>query len=66
LQIYSTPTCHACQSLKEKLKSKGIEFEEIDITKLKVEEQLKLNITSVPTVFHNGERYSGIQIKELL
>jgi len=63
--IYSTSKCQACETLKEHLNKKGVKFEEVDMTKLKVKEQLKLKITSVPTVIWKGKRYEGRTIKEL-
>jgi len=33
VKIYSTPACPYCFTLKEFLKEKGIEFEEIDVSK---------------------------------
>ena len=32
ITIYSTPTCVYCKTLKEYLKSKNIEYKEIDVT----------------------------------
>jgi glutaredoxin 3 len=31
VKVYSTPTCPFCDMVKEFLKEKGIEFEEIDV-----------------------------------
>jgi glutaredoxin-like YruB-family protein len=33
VKVYSTPTCPFCHMAKEFLKSKGIEFEDIDVSK---------------------------------
>lgn len=33
IKIYSTPTCPYCVTLKEFLKEKGFEFEDIDVSK---------------------------------
>ncbi|MFN3909780.1 MAG: glutaredoxin domain-containing protein [Candidatus Anstonellaceae archaeon] len=33
VEVYSTPTCPYCHMLKQYLKSKGIEFEDIDVSK---------------------------------
>jgi glutaredoxin-like YruB-family protein len=33
VKIYTTPTCPFCLMTKEYLKEKGIEFEEIDVSK---------------------------------
>jgi len=33
VKIYTTPACPYCFTLKEFLKEKGIEFEEIDVSK---------------------------------
>ena len=33
VKIYSTPTCIYCQTLKNFLKDKGFEFEDIDVSR---------------------------------
>jgi glutaredoxin-like YruB-family protein len=33
VQVYSTPTCPYCHMAKQYLKAKGIEFEDIDVSK---------------------------------
>jgi len=33
IKVYSTPTCPYCLTLKEFLKEKGFEFEDIDVSK---------------------------------
>jgi len=33
VKVFSTPSCPYCYTLKEFLKEKGIEFEEIDVSK---------------------------------
>lgn len=33
IKIYSTPTCPYCVTLKEFLKEKGFQFEDIDVSK---------------------------------
>ena len=33
VKVYSTPTCPYCHTLKNFLKEKGIEFEDIDVSK---------------------------------
>jgi len=33
VKVYTTPACPYCYTLKEFLKEKGIEFEEIDVSK---------------------------------
>ncbi len=32
IRIFSTPTCPYCQTLKEYLKEKGFEFDDIDVS----------------------------------
>lgn len=32
IKIYSTPACHYCREAKELIKSKGFQYEEIDLT----------------------------------
>lgn len=33
IKVYSTPTCPYCHTLKNFLKEKGIEFDDIDVSK---------------------------------
>lgn len=33
VKIYTSPTCHYCHLAKDFMKEKGIEFEEIDVSK---------------------------------
>lgn len=51
IEIFSTQTCPRCKILKEKMKSKGIEF----IENQDEEEMKKLGIMSVPVLRKDGE-----------
>jgi glutaredoxin-like YruB-family protein len=76
--IYSTPTCPFCETLKEYLKSKNIDFEAVDISsddkKLEemVEKLKKIGMgdhLGVPVIDINGEMVIGFdkgKIDELL
>lgn len=51
--LYTTPTCGGCVPVKEKLKQKGIEYEERDITKEtddELFERYEYNIMSTPSM----------------
>ena len=60
--IYSTPTCPWCNVMKEFLKEKGIEFEEIDVSKdqEKAQEMIeKSGQMGVPQLEINGKMIVG-------
>ncbi|MFN3550649.1 MAG: glutaredoxin family protein [Endomicrobiia bacterium] len=62
IKIYTTPTCPYCQMLKSFLKSKNIEFEEIDVLKnpQKAKEIFeKTNQMGVPVVDIDGKIIIG-------
>lgn len=35
IKVYSTPSCPYCRMAKEYLKSKGVEFQDIDVTQVR-------------------------------
>jgi len=62
VKIYTTPTCAFCQMAKSYFKEKGIEYEEIDVTKdpSKVEEMIKISgQMGVPVILINGKVILG-------
>jgi glutaredoxin len=59
--VYSTKKCQACKSLKAQLKEKGIRFRDVFIEDLDPSEQVKLKITSVPTIEVEGKRYGSLK-----
>ena len=68
--VYSTPNCNACKKVKEYLNSKKITFENIDLTKISPEEQMKLSSKlgrmSVPIISVNEKiMYSLSELKEI-
>lgn len=72
VRIYSTPTCQYCAALKKFLQEKGIEFENIDVSKdqsaLKEMVQ-KSGQMGVPVSEINGEIVVGFdkeRVSELL
>lgn len=72
IKIYSTPTCVYCATLKEYLKSKKIEFSDIDVSKNEKDLQEMIKISGqmgVPVVDIDGEIIIGFdkhKIDELL
>lgn len=72
VKIYSTPTCAYCQTLKNFLKDKSFEFEDIDVSK--DEKSLKEMVDKsgqmgVPVIDINGQIVVGFdkaKIEELL
>ena len=72
IRIFSTPTCPYCVTLKEYLKDKGFEFEDIDVSQDKIasDEMIeKSGQMGVPVVDIDGEIIIGFdreKINELL
>jgi len=65
MTIYSSPTCRACQILKQKLKEQGIAFEEINILKVEPQEQTKIaqkaGRLSLPIIEKDGKFYHSLE-----
>lgn len=62
IMVYSTPTCPACQQVKEYLKQKGQEFEDIDVSQdpTKAEEMVKrTGQMGVPVIDIDGKLIIG-------
>ncbi|MEK7663843.1 MAG: glutaredoxin domain-containing protein [Patescibacteria group bacterium] len=72
ITIYSTPTCVYCNTLKEYLSSKEIEFKEIDVTKDEKELEKMVAISGqmgVPVIDIDGNIIIGFdkqRVDELL
>ena len=72
IKVYTTPTCPHCLMLKEFLKEKGIEFEEIDLSleenqrKFFEEVYPKSQSLGVPQIEINGKIIVGFDEKEIL
>lgn len=52
IKVYSTETCPYCHALMDWLDTQGVEYEEIDATKVE-------GITTVPVTEINGKRIIG-------
>lgn len=52
IKVYSTDTCPYCHALMDWLEQQGVEYEEIDASKMP-------DITAVPVTEINGERIEG-------
>ena len=66
--IYSTPNCPYCIKAKEYLKEKGVEFEEIDISKDQEAAQdimKRSKQMSVPVIEINGELVIGFDKEKI-
>lgn len=64
ITIYSTQHCPYCMAAKELLASKGIEFEEIDLTEnpdLREDLSKKHEYRTVPMIFIGEEFIGGFQ-----
>lgn len=60
--MYTTPWCGYCSAARELLRSKNVDFEEIDVSmdsKLRAEMVEKTNRTSVPQIFINEQHIGG-------
>lgn len=72
VKVYSTPSCPYCETLKEYLREKGIEFEAVDVSqdpKALDEMKEKSGQMGVPVADINGQIVIGFnkgKIKELL
>lgn len=72
IKIYSTPTCPYCKLAKEYLSSKGINYQDFDVSQNKqaLDEMIKLSgQMGVPTIVINGQIIVGFdkaRIEELL
>ena len=72
VKIYSAPSCPYCQTLKEYLKEKGIEFEAVDVSQDEQaleEMKKKSGQMGVPVADINGEIVIGFdkaKINQLL
>ena len=52
IKVYTTPTCAYCHALMDWLDSKGVEYKEVDATKIP-------EIKAVPVTEINGKRIEG-------
>lgn len=63
VKIYTTPSCHYCQQVKDYLTERGIEFEAFDVTKnreaLKEMKEITGGVRSVPVVAVGSEVIIG-------
>lgn len=65
--IYSSPACPKCDTLKEKLKLKGIEFTEVNVAEnaSAKNELVSLGFRSVPQVKRDDYFLTHSQIEEI-
>jgi glutaredoxin-like YruB-family protein len=69
IKVYSTPTCPYCVTLKNFLKEKGIEFEDIDISQSQelLDEMIKKSDQmGVPVIDIDGEIIIGFDREKLV
>jgi glutaredoxin 3 len=68
MKIYTSPSCSHCQALKAYLKSKSIEFKEVDIT---IDQDAfskavtKSGRVEVPLIEYKDKYLAGFDIKEI-
>jgi len=68
IKIYSTPTCPYCHLLKEYLKEKNIEFEDIDVSQNQEALQelvKKTGAMAVPVIDIDGEIVVGFDKEKI-
>jgi glutaredoxin 3 len=68
IKVYSTPTCPYCYMVKDFLKSKGVEFEDIDVSSNRnaAREMIsKTGMTAVPQIEINGKMIIGFDREAL-
>lgn len=68
IKVYSTQTCPYCQTLKEYLTGKGIQFESFDVGNddaAREEMLAKANTMTVPVTDIDGKIMVGFDLKEL-
>lgn len=62
VKVYSTPTCPYCHMVKDFLKEKGVEFEDIDVSENQEEAQKMIEKSGqmgVPQIEINGKIIVG-------
>lgn len=68
MKIYTSPSCSHCQALKAYLKSKSIEFKEVDIT---IDQDAFSKVVTksgrmeVPLIEYKDKYLAGFNIKEI-
>ena len=68
IKVFSTPSCPYCVTLKEFLKGKGFEYEDIDVSQDEIalkEMTEKSGQMGVPVVDINGEVIIGFDKKKI-
>lgn len=68
VKVYTTPTCSWCQAVKDYLKSRQVEFEEVDVsTDMEQARQLveKTGQYGVPVIDIDGEYIVGFDRDEI-
>jgi len=68
IKVYSTPTCPYCVTLKEWLKEKNIEFEDVDVAadeRARDEMIQKSGQMGVPVIDVNGQIVVGFDKEKL-
>ena len=68
ITIYSTPTCVYCNTLKEYLKSKNIQFQDIDVSKDEKELEKMVSISGqmgVPVIDIDVDVVIGFDRQEI-
>ena len=68
IKVYSTPTCPYCHLVKEYLKEKGVEFEDIDVSQNEsaLQELIqKTGAMAVPVIDIDGEIVIGFDKEKI-
>lgn len=68
IKVYSTPTCPYCYTLKEFLKERGFEFEDIDVSANEKEQEYMIEKSGqmgVPVVDIDGQIIIGFSREKI-
>lgn len=72
IRIFSQPTCPACKELKDYLKKKGVDFEDLDITANReaLDEMIKVHKVRVTPLLLAGDRkiigFDPVEVERVL
>ncbi|HEY3273869.1 MAG TPA: glutaredoxin domain-containing protein [Methanocella sp.] len=72
IRIFSQPTCPACNELKDYLKKKGVDFEDVDVTSNReaLDEMIKVHKVRVTPLLLAGDKkiigFDPIEVDKVL
>jgi glutaredoxin len=72
IRVFSQPTCPACNELKDYLKKKGVDFEDMDVisNRAALDEMIKVHKVRVTPLLLAGDRkiigFDPVEVDKLL